>query len=144
MKHGFEVYSAEVIDQGIDFVARRDCGHLIEVKTKSLRLPDSPYALMEKSKFVLRDSLYLALTVFVDGKPPDLYPIPSLAWKNQNALLVSCDYLGSDEHPQEWGVSISGKGALLLEPYRFDLAVNNFLTHTAPGYVCGGPSEYAQ
>jgi hypothetical protein len=45
--YGFEVYSTEVDDRGIDFVARGDGGPFIEVQVKSLR--NFGYVYMQKS-----------------------------------------------------------------------------------------------
>ena len=47
--HGFQVYSTEVDDRGIDFVARRESGPFIEVQVKSLR--SMGYVFMQKTKF---------------------------------------------------------------------------------------------
>ena len=57
--HGFQVYSPEVDDRGIDFVARRNTEPFIEIQVKSLR--SMGYVFMQKSKFPLRQGTYLAL-----------------------------------------------------------------------------------
>ena len=48
---GFQVYSTEVDDRGIDFVARKGNGPFMEVQVKSLR--QFGYVFMHKSKFEL-------------------------------------------------------------------------------------------
>jgi hypothetical protein len=90
--YGFEVYTTEVDDRCIDFVARRDGGPFIEVQVKSLR--DGGYLFMQKSKFKLRDNVFLAFGLLLEGKPPELYLIPSRVWETPNALFVSRDYGG--------------------------------------------------
>ncbi len=46
--YGFQVYSTEVDDRGIDFVARYEEGPFIEVQVKSLR--SAGYVFMQKDK----------------------------------------------------------------------------------------------
>ena len=46
---GFQVYTTEVDDRGIDFVARHETGRFIEVQVKSLR--NNGYVFMQKTKF---------------------------------------------------------------------------------------------
>ena len=47
--YGFEVYTTEVDDRCIDFIARRPGGPFIEVQVKSFR--ESGYVYIEESKF---------------------------------------------------------------------------------------------
>lgn len=115
--YGFQVYKTEVDDRGIDFIARFEQRPFIEVQVKSLR--SHGYVFMQKEKFVLREHLYLALAMFKEGYPPDLYLIPSFFWKEENALFVSRDYEGLKSRP-EWGLNISKKNMILLEPYCFE------------------------
>lgn len=118
--YGFQVYGTEVDDRGVDFIARYEQEPFIEVQVKSLR--STGYVFMQKDKFVLREHLYLALGLLVDEQPPDLYLIPSLAWKEENALFVGREYAGLKSNP-EWGMNLSKRNLKLLEPYRFDRMV---------------------
>lgn len=124
----FEVYTAEVDDRGIDFVARRDGGPFIEVQVKSLR--DSGYVFLQKTKFGLRDSLYLAFGLLLEGKAPDLYLIPSRVWDNPTGVFVSRDYEGLKSSP-EWGLNVSRKNMPALEPYRFETTVTKLCSIAA-------------
>lgn len=124
--YGFQVYSTEVDDRGIDFVARYERGPFIEVQVKSLR--GSGYVYLMKSKFALSDYLYLALALFSDGKQPDLYLIPSRAWEIPNALLASRDYGEGLASAPEWGLNISGKNMAALKPYRFKRSVTKLFS----------------
>jgi hypothetical protein len=119
--YGFEVYSTEVDDRGIDFVARRDGGPFVEVQVKSRR--GSEYVFMRKSEFELRDNLYLAFGLLRESKPPALYLIPSRVWESPNALFVSRDYAGLESAP-EWGMNVSQKNMPLLNSFRFKTTVN--------------------
>lgn len=125
--YGFQVYGTEVDDRGIDFVARHDHGPFIEVQVKSLR--SASYVFMQKEKFVLREHLYLAPGLLLDEQPPELYLIPSIVWKEGNAAFVNRDYEGRKSKP-EWGLNISKKNMVLLEPYRFEQAVEKILAGT--------------
>jgi hypothetical protein len=118
--YGFEVYTAEVDDRGIDFVARHGAGGFYEVQVKSVR--DSSYVFMQKTKFPIRPDRLLALVLLEEDHPPDLYLIPATAWQSPNGLLVGRDYEGLKSKP-EWGVQLSSRTRPLLMPYRFDVAV---------------------
>lgn len=126
--YGFQVYGTEVDDRGIDFVARLERETFIEVQVKSLR--STGYVFMQKEKFLLSEHLYLALGLLFDGQPPDLYLIPSLVWKQSNAIFVSREYEGLKSKP-EWGLNISKKNMPLLENYRFEKVVEYMLNETA-------------
>ncbi len=119
---GFQVYTTEVDDRGIDFVARYEQGPFIEVQVKSLR--NTGYVFMQKDKFILRKSLYLALGLLFEGQPPELYLIPSLVWEKPDAVFVSRDYVGLKSKP-EWGLNLSKKHLSMLDPYRFEQTVNS-------------------
>jgi hypothetical protein len=97
--HGWEVYTTEVDDRGIDFVARKR-GGFFEVQVKSIR--DCNYIFLQKDKFSPKEGLLAAVVVFTEELPPSLYLIPSLAWLTTSALLCSRDYEGQKSKP-EWG-----------------------------------------
>src|SRR5215218_4529663 len=106
-RHGFDVYTAEVDDKGIDFVIRkeRSSGTDIEfvyydVQVKSVRAMN--YVFFSKEKFLLRDNLLAAIGLFEDGDLPRLYLIPATAWNHPNALFVDRSYEGLKSKP-EWG-----------------------------------------
>jgi len=125
-QHGFDVYSSEVDDRGIDFVVRKermnDMTNYYDVQVKSVR--ENGYVFFPKDKFNLRENLLAAVVVFSEGKMPQIYLIPSLAWKIPDALLVSHDYEGKKSDP-EWGLNISNKNMPLLERFIFHATVKN-------------------
>jgi hypothetical protein len=73
--YGFQVYTTEVDDRGIDFVARYESGPFYQIQVKSLR--SNGYVFMQKDKFNPDEDMYLALGLLVDGLPPELFLIPS-------------------------------------------------------------------
>ncbi len=123
---GFDVYSSEVDDKGIDFVIRKnekvqngETNRYFDIQVKSLRGTKTKYVFIPKSKFNVNDNnLLLALALFYNGKLPDLYLIPAREWKNPNCLLNDRDYEGKKSAP-EWGISITNKSMSILEKYAF-------------------------
>ncbi len=118
--YGFDVYTTEVDDRGIDFVVRRDSDRYYDVQVKSSR--NLNYIFFPKDKFDLRDNLLAAVVLFLDGEAPQLYLIPSIAWSEQDALLMSRDYEGKKSRP-EWGLNLSQKNLPLLASFSFDIAI---------------------
>ncbi len=126
--YGFDVYTAEVDDKGIDFVIRKE--HMqgngrvessyYDVQVKSVRRMN--YVFFTKDKFALRNNLFAAVVLFDDGEAPRLYLIPATAWQQPNALLVDRNYEGLKSKP-EWGLNLSRKNLSLLEPYKLEHTV---------------------
>lgn len=114
--YGFQVYTTEVDDRGIDFVARYNNGSYFSIQVKSIR--EAGYVFMQKDKFTPSKDLYLALVILNEGKEPNLYLIPSTAWQEPNDLLKDNNYEGKQSKP-EWGLNLSGKNMSLLKNYSF-------------------------
>jgi hypothetical protein len=127
--HGFQVYSTEVDDRGIDFVARRENGPFIETQVKSLR--SMGYVFMQKTKFPLRQHTFLALCLFDEGQEPNLYLIPSTVWLAPNAVFVDRNYDGEGMTSKpEWGVNVSKKNLPVISQYAFESTINAFAHQT--------------
>ena len=122
--YGFQIYSAEVDDRGIDFIVRHKSDGFYEVQVKSIRGLNNIF--MQKDKFPLRPDRIAAVVVLLEDQPPDLYLIPSPAWELPNALLVSRDYEGKQSKP-EWGLNLSAKNLPLLANFRFDAVVESLM-----------------
>jgi len=121
---GFQVYTSEVDDRGIDFVCRHDRGPFLEVQVKSIR--NSGYIFVQKDKFELRPELLLVAVVFTARESPDIFVIPSLSWQSPSALLVDRDYEGKKSKP-EWGINVSRKNSSLLEEFAFERQIKTFM-----------------
>jgi hypothetical protein len=125
-QYGFDVYSSEVDDRGIDFVVRKErtnsMTNYYDVQVKSVR--ENGYVFFPKDKFNLRGNLLAAVVIFPEGEMPQVHLIPSLAWKTIDALLVSHDYEGKKSDP-EWGLNISKKNMPLLERFTFQETVKH-------------------
>ena len=118
---GFDVYTTEVDDRGIDFVIRKGDDRYYDVQVKSSR--GFNYIFFPKDKFSPRVNLLAAVVLFFNGQAPQLYLIPSTAWLEPNALLVDRDYEGKKSKP-EWGLNLSKKNLpLLMTQFAFDEVV---------------------
>lgn len=125
--YGFEVYTAEVDDRGIDFVARQDRSTFFIVQVKAVR--DLNYVFMHKSKFATDKTSLLALVLLMEDTPPEVFLIPDDAWLAPNTLLVGHDYEGLKSKP-EWGINLSQRNLPLLHAFRFDSVIHS-LTGTS-------------
>jgi hypothetical protein len=123
--YGLEVYTSEVDDHGIDFIAKTKSGRYIEIQVKSVR--QTNYVFMQKEKWNIEDAnIYLALLLFEDGKLPDTYLIPAMAWKTPNPLLCDKDYEGLKSKP-EYGLNLSKKNLPLLQEFTLEEIVLSIL-----------------
>ena len=116
--YGYDVYTSEVDDHGVDFVARNpDDGQYYEIQVKAVRNLD--YVYIRKDKMELSPVRLVYLLLFSDGALPKCYVIPSQTWSNPNTLFVEQNYdkPGQKSAP-EWGINLSKKNLPLLEPYR--------------------------
>lgn len=117
--YGFDVYTTEVDDHGVDFIARSASSPYYEVQVKSARLDrGSAYIFMTKEKLRLDAHALVAVVLLRDGDAPDLYLIPVQTWQEPNALFVSRDYIGKVSKP-EWGIQLSRRNLPMLAPYAF-------------------------
>lgn len=120
--YGFEVYTSEVDDHGVDFVAKAPNGSgFYEVQVKSVR--DYKYTSVQKSKMPrLVGNRLVCYMHFVDGKLPDVFIIPATAWTEPNAVLVNRGYdKPGQKSKAEWGINISRKNYRLLDKYKIEV-----------------------
>ncbi len=112
--YGYDIYTSEVDDHGVDFVARNiDTRDFFEVQVKSLLKSD--YTFIKKNKLCMDEHHLVCFLHFKDGELPEVYIIPATAWKNPNAVLKDHDY---DE--PEWGIQYSQKNVQLLTKYKVE------------------------
>lgn len=115
--YGFDVYTSEVDDHGVDFIAKNKNGVFYEVQVKSVR--DDNYVFIKKSKIILDEKHLVCFIRFIDGELPDCYVFPSTVWENpEGTLFTSKDYEGLKSQP-EYGISIKKKENLeLMQKYQ--------------------------
>lgn len=125
--YGLEVYTTEVDDHGIDFIVKDKKGRFCEIQVKSKT--EKGYVFMQKSKFdISNKNLYLTLLVFQDGKLPDIFLIPTEAWKSPNEVFVDrlYDKPGQKSAP-EYGINISQKNYNVLQMFKFEQSIKEFI-----------------
>lgn len=123
--YGLDVYSSEVDDHGIDFIAKTRKGKFLEIQVKSSR--QNNYVFMEKKKWNIEDpDTYLALLIFENGKLPEVYLIPAIEWKTPNELLCDKDYQGLKSKP-EYGLNLSKKNLPILRKFKIEDVIGSIL-----------------
>lgn len=124
---GFDIYTSEVDDKGIDFIVRLDNSRHIDIQVKSVRMEKTNYVFVAKEVWqnLLRENLYLALVLLKNNKFPDVYLIPSIAWEKPNALFVERLYDKEKQSSKpEWGINISKKNLELLTAFTLVEQIN--------------------
>ena len=127
--YGYEVYTSEVDDHGVDFVVKAPgSASFFEVQVKSVR--DYGYVFISKSKMPVLTSHRLVTHIhFIDDQLPDVFVIPAIAWAEPNAVLVERNYDKPGQKSQpEWGISLSKKNYDMLLPYRSDKMLQGILS----------------
>ena len=116
---GFDIYTTDVDDKGIDFIIRTDDEKHIDVQVKTVR-EKTGYVFVTKSKWKsgLRENLYLILVLLKNNEMPSVFLIPSKVWGNPTALFTEKNYeKEGQKSPPEWGINISQKNMEELEQY---------------------------
>ena len=119
VRAGFDVFSPEVDDKGIDLVLRvdGDAPRYYDVQVKTVRSRNT-YVFMRKDKFRLTPNLLLALFILHAGREPDMYLIPASAWRDAKPPFADRPYDGKKSAP-EYGLTVSPSTMVALEPFRF-------------------------
>ncbi len=120
--YGFDVYTAEVDDKGIDFVLRVGDNSYYDVQVKSTR---GDYIFFPKSKF--KKNMLAAVALFRPHQAPNLFLMRATEWETPNALFVSHDYENSTKSKPEWGLNLSQKNMPLLAEFAFDKTAEKIL-----------------
>ena len=124
ISYGVNVYTSEIDDHGIDFVAESRNGFL-KFQVKGIRT-SSQYVFMRKDYFSIEDdTMFLFLILLVDGEHPDMYIIPASAWRQESGVFVYRGYEGKKSKP-EYGVNISKKNMPELEKYKLENMLSLF------------------
>ena len=113
----FDIYEPEMDDKGVDFVVHKRRNKFYEIQVKSV--VEGKYIFMRQDKFAPDENLYVMLVLFIKGRPPEPYLIPSNEWKNKDKLLLSRNYPEKKSKPEQ-GINIPKKNMLKLSEYKFD------------------------
>lgn len=117
--YGIDIYSAEVDDHGVDFVAESN-GRFLKFQVKTIRKNTTNYIFVKKAGFDISDeSLYLMLLMLQDGEHPMIYLFPATTWNNPSSVFVYHSYEGKKSEP-EYGINLSAKNIAELEPFKLE------------------------
>lgn len=83
---------------------------------------------IQKDKFIISKTSYIALVILKENQIPKLYIIPSTVWNNPNKIFVDKNYNGLESKP-EYGINISQKNMDIIEGYSFNRIVNNLISN---------------
>jgi len=120
--YGYDVYSSEVDDKGIDFIIRKNESQYYDIQVKSCTQSTNYIRFLKKS-FSLRTNLIAAVVRLNEGKPPEIFLIPSLELINPDySIFVERNY---DKDPQ-WGINISETNISQLKKFDFDEMIKTF------------------
>jgi hypothetical protein len=112
--YGFLVFSVDVDDRGIDFVARNDVGRHFDVQVKTIT--GKNYTYVRKSKF--RPELWVTLVILKPELAPGIYLFKGEDWNaDTNGLLALRKFPNAAE--PEYGISITQRRLSILERYQF-------------------------
>ena len=124
ISYGVNIYTSEVDDHGIDFVAEGRNGFL-KFQVKGMR-GTSNYVFMQKEYFDIEDdAMFLFLMLLINGEHPDMYIIPTAAWRQKSSVFVSHDYEGKKSKP-DYGVNVSKRNMPELAKYRLEKMLSIF------------------
>ncbi|MFM2058817.1 MAG: hypothetical protein RLY71_3202 [Pseudomonadota bacterium] len=113
--YGFLVFSAEIDDRGIDFVARRDDGHHFDVQVKTIT--GKNYTFINQSKF--NKDLIICLVILKELSPPTMYLFIGSDWEKDTSGLLTHKHFPSQKEA-EYGINITICNLPLLSAYEFD------------------------
>jgi hypothetical protein len=116
--YGFLVFTAEVDDRGIDFVARNEKGNHFDVQVKTIT--GRNYTFVKESKFA--KSLLICLVVLEDGRPPDMFLLRGSDWDKDTDNLLRKNSFPNAKEP-EYGIHLTKTGHDAIQQFRFEHTV---------------------
>ena len=123
--YGMSIYTSEVDDHGIDFVAETK-NVFIKFQVKTVR-QGTNYVFMREEYFKITDStLFLFLLILKDDELPVSYIIPATTWENDSTgMFVYRKYEGKKSAP-EYGINLSTKNMPFLDIYKVEKMFDKF------------------
>jgi len=122
--YGLDIYTSEVDDHGVDFVAKVNKERFVEFQVKSKLKTD--YVFVSRRHFSIeKDNLFLFLIIFEAHHSPQCFIIPATAWNQTNDLLRFREYEDLKSEP-EYGLNLSKKNMHLLEEYRVEKIMHEY------------------
>ena len=117
---GFLVFSSEVDDRGIDFVARSSDGKHFDIQVKTIT--GTNYTFIKESKF--DEALVVCLIVLNERVPPSAYLFVRDDWnKSNNSELLKLKKFDNASEA-EYGVYLAQKRAALLSTFEISSRIH--------------------
>ena len=117
-----DIYTSEVDDHGIDFVAKVNKERFVEFQVKSKLKTD--YIFVTRRHFSIENvNLFMFLIIFEANQSPQCFIIPATAWQQTNDLFRYREYKDLKSEP-EYGLNLSKKNMHLLQEYRIEKIMN--------------------
>ena len=115
--YGYDVYTSEVDDHGVDFVAKNPkTGIFYEVQVKAMLKGN--YVFIRKDKIVINNNHVVCLLRFEDNEMPKVYIFDATVWNIPNEVFVDRKYDKSGQKSKpEWGINYSKRNVAILEHY---------------------------
>ena len=117
--YGFEVYTSEVDDHGVDFIAKNEKNGIFEVQVKAFK--NDNYVFIKESKMSIESDIprLVCLIHLEENKDPDIFVFSTKVWDENlqsgkyKTAFVKRDYVGKKSKP-EYGINTSKKNLILL------------------------------
>ena len=118
-RYGFDVYTSEVDDKGIDFIVKSEKGKFFEMQVKSIRTDKSSYVFQSKDKFdIMNKNLFMVLVLFSGEDEPEIFLLNSQNWLTEDDLFRNREYESRGlKSKDEWGLNITKKSSSILKNY---------------------------
>lgn len=123
LEAGFQVYTSEVDDRGIDHLVRYAPGRCLEIQVKAVRNRNLTFfekkhlgKSQEEIELRLKSGYCVAFLLFEEGVEPDLYLIPGYDFLNPNDLLR--EYPADKSVGPNFAISPTKKAQPILDRYR--------------------------
>lgn len=113
---GFEVYTTEYDDRGIDFVVRHKPGAYLSVQVKSTGVSANPFIYADN--FQCSSDFLVCAVRLLEGRLPELYLARGTDW-NHNKECLHINPGGGDAGPY-YELRFSKKYSRSLEQHRFE------------------------
>lgn len=124
--YGMNIFTSEVDDHGIDFVAESKKGFL-KFQVKTIR-DNTSYVFMKKKYFNIFDEfLFLLLIILKDGEHPMLFAIPATAWQSTDKNAFVFHPYDNKKSEPEYGINISKKNLPQIEEYCLEKMIARML-----------------
>ena len=125
--YGFEVYSSEVDDHGVDFIAKSPIDNVFyEIQVKSTRR-FNPVIIPESKMPELKNERLVCYLHFTDGQLPSFFVIPSIAWESGESTLVYHKYDKGQKSNPEYVINLSKKHLDWLDKYSSDFVLGELI-----------------